>query len=286
MKAAIKELQSQGYKIPDYPEDPKTDAEKEIKARYGKVLGSAVNPVLREGNSDRRAAASVKQYARNNPHKMGAWSADSKTHVAHMNDKDFYGSERSVTVPEAGSFRIEFVGQDGSVTVLKDKTPLKAGEIIDACVMSRRALREFYESQMQDAKQQGVLLSLHLKATMMKISDPIMFGHAVTVYFKDVFEKHAATIKELGVNVNNGFGDLLAKIATLAGSQACRDRSRHPGLLQIQAGTGDGEFRQGHHQSACTQRHHRRCLHACHDPRIRQDVGHRWQAARHQGDDP
>ncbi len=215
LKAAIKELQSQGYKVPDYPEDPKTDAEKEIKARYGKVLGSAVNPVLREGNSDRRAAASVKQYARKNPHKMGAWSADSKTHVAHMNDKDFYGSERSVTVAEAGSFRIEFVGQDGNVTVLKDKTPLKAGEIIDACVMSRRALRDFYEAQMQDAKQQGVLLSLHLKATMMKISDPIMFGHAVTVYFKDVFDKHAVLIKELGVNVNNGLGDLLAKIAGL-----------------------------------------------------------------------
>ncbi|HEX5338023.1 MAG TPA: NADP-dependent isocitrate dehydrogenase, partial [Gallionella sp.] len=215
LKAAIKELQSQGYTIPDYPEAPQTDAEKEIKARYGKVLGSAVNPVLREGNSDRRAAASVKQYARKNPHKMGAWSADSKTHVAHMNDKDFYGSEKSVTLNDAGSFKIEFVGQDGNVTVLKDKTPVKAGEIIDACTMSRRALRDFYEAQMQDAKQQGILLSLHLKATMMKISDPIMFGHAVTVYFKDVFEKHAATIKELGVNVNNGLGDLLAKIASL-----------------------------------------------------------------------
>ena len=219
LKAAIKELQSQGYKIPDYPEDPKTDAEKEIKTRYGKVLGSAVNPVLREGNSDRRAAASVKQFARKHPHKMGAWSADSKTHVAHMNASDFYGSEKSVTVAEAGSFKIEFVGQDGKVTLLKDATPLKAGEIIDACVMSRSALREFYESQMQDAKKQGVLLSLHLKATMMKISDPIMFGHAVTVYFKDVFEKHAATIKALGVNVNNGFGDLLAKIATLPDAQ-------------------------------------------------------------------
>ena len=215
LKAAIKELQSLGYKVPDYPEDPKTDAEKEIKARYGKVLGSAVNPVLREGNSDRRAAASVKQFARKNPHKMGAWSADSKTHVAHMSSGDFYGSEKSVTVEEAGSFKIEFVGADGKTTVLKDKTPLKAGEVIDACVMSRRALRDFYEVQMQDAKQKGVMLSLHLKATMMKVSDPIMFGHAVTVFFKDVFEKHAATIKALGVNVNNGFGDLLAKITSL-----------------------------------------------------------------------
>ena len=215
LKAAIKELQSHGYKIPDFPEDPKTDAEKELKARFGKVLGSAVNPVLREGNSDRRAAASVKNFARKHPHRMGAWSADSKTHVAHMTEKDFYGSEKSVTVAGAGTFKIEFVGQDGKVTVLKDAAPVKAGEVLDACVMSKRALRDFYEVQMQDAKKQGVLLSLHLKATMMKISDPIMFGHAVTVYFKDVFDKHAATIKQLGVNVNNGFGDLVAKIATL-----------------------------------------------------------------------
>jgi isocitrate dehydrogenase len=219
LKAAIKELQSQGYKIPDYPEDPKTDAEKKIKARYSKVLGSAVNPVLREGNSDRRAAASVKQFARKHPHKMGEWSASSKTHVAHMNAADFYGSEKSVTVNEAGAVRIELVADDGKTTVLKEKTTLKAGEIIDACVMSRRALRAFYEEQMADAKKQGVLLSLHLKATMMKISDPIMFGHAVTVYFKDVFEKHAAVIKELGVNVNNGLGDLYAKIAKLPEAQ-------------------------------------------------------------------
>ncbi len=219
LKTAIKELQSQGYKIPDYPEDPKTDAEKEIKARYGKVLGSAVNPVLREGNSDRRAAASVKQYARKHPHKMGAWSADSKTHVAHMNAGDFYGSEKSVTITEAGNMRIEFVGADGKTTLLKEKTALKAGEIIDACVLSRRALRKFYEEQMADAKKQGVLLSLHLKATMMKVSDPIMFGHAVTVYYQDVFEKHAAVIKELGVNVNNGLGDLYAKLAKLPEAQ-------------------------------------------------------------------
>jgi len=219
LKTAIKELQSQGYNIPDFPEDPQTDAEKEIRARYGKVLGSAVNPVLREGNSDRRAAASVKQFAQKHPHKMGAWSADSKTHVAHMNSEDFYGSEISVTVADAGPVRIEFVGEDGKTTVLKEKTTLKAGEIIDACVMSRRALRAFYQEQIADAKKQGILLSLHLKATMMKISDPIMFGHAVTVYFKDVFEKHAAVIKELGVNVNNGLGDLYAKIAKLPEAQ-------------------------------------------------------------------
>ncbi|HQS57387.1 MAG: isocitrate dehydrogenase (NADP(+)) [Gallionellales bacterium 35-53-114] len=219
LKTAIKELQSQGYNIPDYPEDPQSDAEKIIKARYSKVLGSAVNPVLREGNSDRRAAASVKQFARKHPHKMGAWNADSKTHVAHMYADDFYGSEKSVTVAEAGAVRIELVADDGKITVLKEKTTLKASEVIDACVMSRRALRAFYEEQMADAKKQGVLLSLHLKATMMKISDPIMFGHAVTVYYKEVFEKHAAVISELGVNVNNGLGDLYAKLGKLPEAQ-------------------------------------------------------------------
>ena len=224
LKAAVKELQSLGYKIPDFPESPITDAEKELKARFGKVLGSAVNPVLREGNSDRRAAASVKNFARKHPHRMGAWSADSKTHVAHMNAKDFYGSEKSVTVADAGTFKIEFVGQDSKVTVLKDATPVKAGEVLDACALSKRALREFYEAQMQDAKKQGVLLSLHLKATMMKVSDPIMFGHAVTVYFKDVFEKHAATIKQLGVNVNNGFGDLLRR--SLRCRKPCAPKSK------------------------------------------------------------
>jgi len=219
LKAAIKELQSQGYRVPDYPEEAQSDAEKDVKARYGKVLGSAVNPVLREGNSDRRAAASVKQYARKNPHKMGAWSAFSKTHVAHMQSGDFYGSEKSVTVDAAGSFRIEFVGADGKTTVLKGDAPLKAGEVIDAAVMSRRALREFYATQLADARKTGVLASLHLKATMMKVSDPIMFGHAVTVFFQDAIAKHAATIKELGVNFNNGLGDLYAKIAKLPAEQ-------------------------------------------------------------------
>ncbi len=219
LKAAIKELQSQGYKLPDFPEDPQTETEKSIRARYGKVLGSAVNPVLREGNSDRRAAGAVKLYARNNPHKMGAWNPDSKTHVAHMKDHDFYGSEKSTTVNAAGSARIEFTGSDGKTLVLKEKIALQAGEVIDAAVMSRRALREYLEEQMQDAKNQGVLLSLHLKATMMKISDPIMFGHAVTVYFKDLFEKHGTLFSELGVNVNNGLGDLLNRIAKLPDAQ-------------------------------------------------------------------
>ena len=215
LKAAIRELQSQGYKVPDYPEDPKSESEEEIKARYGKVLGSAVNPVLREGNSDRRAAASVKQFARKHPHRMGKWAPASKTHVAHMSRGDFYGSEKSVTVPEAVTTRIEFVGQDGKVTLLRDKLQLKPGEIIDAAVMNRRALRQFYAEQIAAAKSEDVLLSLHLKATMMKISDPIMFGHAVSVFFKDVFDKHAALLNEIGVNVNNGFGDMEAKVLAL-----------------------------------------------------------------------
>ena len=219
LKAAIKELQSQGFKVPDYPENPKTDAEKEIKARYSKVLGSAVNPVLREGNSDRRAAASVKQYARKHPHRMGKWTPDSRTRVAHMNNGDFYGSEKSVTVPEATSTRIEFVDKNGKVTLLKDNLALKAGEIIDAAVMSRRALRQFYAEQIAAAKKEDVLLSLHLKATMMKVSDPIMFGHAVSVFFQKVFDKHGAQLKKMGVNVNNGFGDMEAKVFALPEAQ-------------------------------------------------------------------
>src|SRR5512145_1909757 len=215
LKAAIKELQSQGYMVPDFPEDPKTDAEKEIKSRYGKVLGSAVNPVLREGNSDRRAAASVKQYAKKHPHRMGRWEKTSKTRVAHMSSGDFYGSERSVTVPEAVTTRIEFVGKDGKTTVLRDKLNLKAGEVIDSAVMSRKALRQFYAEQIAAAKKEDVLLSLHLKATMMKVSDPIMFGHAVSVFFKNVFDKHGAQLKEMGVNINNGFGDMEAKVFAL-----------------------------------------------------------------------
>src|SRR6266849_5155515 len=219
LQAAIKELQSQGYMLPDYPENPKTDAEKEIRARYDKIKGSAVNPVLREGNSDRRAPLSVKQHAKKHPHKMGAWTGDSKTHVVHMNGGDFYSNEKSVTLTEATDARIEFVGQDGKTTVLKPKLSLQAGEIIDATYMSRRALREFLEAQIEDAKKQGVLFSIHLKATMMKVSDPKIFGHAVSVFFKDVFDKHAALFQQLGVDPDNGLGDLYAKIKTLPDEQ-------------------------------------------------------------------
>src|SRR6476646_2875779 len=219
LKETIKELQGQGYKLPEYPENPKDDAEKEVKARYDKVKGSAVNPVLREGNSDRRAPLSVKAHTRKHPHKMGAWSPDSKTHVSHMNGGDFRSNEKSMTTTQATDARIEFVGQDGKATVLKPKVALQAGEVIDATFMSARALRTFLEEQIQDAQKKGVLFSIHMKATMMKISDPKIFGHAVTVYYKDVFEKHADTFKKLGVDPDNGIGDLYIKIKALPDDQ-------------------------------------------------------------------
>ncbi|WP_417361118.1 NADP-dependent isocitrate dehydrogenase [Gallaecimonas pentaromativorans] len=219
LKAAIKELQAQGYKLPDYPEEPKNDAEKAIKAGYDKVKGSAVNPVLREGNSDRRAPASVKQYARKHPHSMGAWSKDSQSHVASMADGDFYGSEKSVTLNDATSVSIELVKADGSKVVLKDKLALLAGEVIDASTMSKNALEAFFAEQIADAKAQGVLFSLHMKATMMKVSDPIIFGHAVKVFYKDVFAKHSDLFKQLGVDVNNGIGDLYARLPELPAEQ-------------------------------------------------------------------
>ena len=215
LTAAIKELQEQGYALPDYPAEAQTDEEKKIKAKYAKVLGSAVNPVLREGNSDRRAPASVKNYAKKNPHSMGAWSADSKSYVAHMSEGDFYGSEKSVTVPEATTFRIEFVGQGGTTKELKGAAPLQAGEVIDCSVMNRKALVAFLEKAIADAKAQDSLFSVHMKATMMKVSDPIIFGAAVSVYFKDVFDKHADTFSDLGVNPNNGLGDVYTKIESL-----------------------------------------------------------------------
>ena len=245
LRAAIKELQGKGYDVPDYPDNPTTDAEKEIKSRYAKVFGSVVNPVLREGNSDRRAAGAVKQYARNNPHKMGAWSPSSKSHVAYMSGGDYYGSEVSTTVTAATNARIELVGADGAVTVLKAKTPIQAGEIIDAAVMSRKALRAFFAEQIDAAKKEGVLFSLHVKATMMKIADPIIFGHAVSIFFADVVEKHAATLKRLGVNLNNGFGDLLAKIETLPAAEKeaikadiAAEYAKRPGLAMVNSDKG------------------------------------------------
>lgn len=215
LQAAIKELQEKGYAIPHYPENPLNDVEKEVKERYAKILGSAVNPVLREGNSDRRAPTAVKNYAKKFPHSMGAWSKDSKSHVATMNSGDFASTEISTTMDAATDAKIEFIGNDGGATTLKACVPLEAGEIVDATYMSKNALTKFLAEQIEDAKQQDVLFSLHMKATMMKVSDPKIFGHAVNVFYRDVIEKHADTIKQLGVDFNNGLGDLYAKIATL-----------------------------------------------------------------------
>ncbi|WOK05731.1 NADP-dependent isocitrate dehydrogenase [Imperialibacter roseus] len=243
--AAIKELQSKGYNLPDYPVEPKSDEEKDIKVRYGKVMGSAVNPVLREGNSDRRAPRAVKEYARNNPHSMGKWESTSKSHVASMTDGDFYGNEKSVTMNKAGVVKIEHVAANGAITVLKEKLALQEGEVIDASVMSASKLSAFLEKEIAKAKSDDVLFSVHLKATMMKVSDPIIFGHAVFAYFKPVFEKHAATFKELGVDPNNGMGDLLAKLATLpadkkaeidADIKACYDKQ--PPLAMVNSDKG------------------------------------------------
>ncbi len=245
LKAAIKELQSKGYDIPNYPDSDATPADKEIRARYGKVLGSAVNPVLREGNSDRRAAGAVKQYARKHPHKMGAWSKDSKTRVATMSGGDFYGSEVATTVAAPTNARIELVAADGATTVLKPKIPLKAAEIIDCSVMSAKALNAFYASAIEMAKKDGILFSLHLKTTMMKISDPILFGHCVSVFFADVFAKHGATFKKLGIDPDNGLGDLLARIETLPEAEKAAikadiqaEYAKRPGLAMVNSDKG------------------------------------------------
>ncbi|MGP6428791.1 NADP-dependent isocitrate dehydrogenase [Pseudomonas paraglycinae] len=219
LQAAIKELQAQGYNLPDYPETVTSDADKDAKARYDKVKGSAVNPVLREGNSDRRAPLSVKNYARKHPHKMGAWAKDSKSHVAHMSTGDFYGSEKAALIDAADTVKIELVAQDGTTTVLKEKTTVQAGEILDCSVMSKKALRAFIAAEIDSAKQQGVLLSVHLKATMMKVSDPIMFGQIVAEFYKDALTKHADVLAEIGFNLNNGIGDLYARIKSLPAEQ-------------------------------------------------------------------
>ncbi len=223
--AAIQELQSQGFDLPDYPEEPKNDAEEKIRARYAKVLGSAVNPVLREGNSDRRVAGPVKQYAKNNPHSMGEWSKDSNSRVAHMSDGDFYASEQSKVVLTDGAVRIEFEDASGKKKVLREKVPVLAGEIVDAAVMRCEALRDFYARTIDTAKSVDVLLSLHLKATMMKVSDPIMFGHAVSVYYQDVIEKYAAQLDEIGFDPDNGIGDLYAKMDELPAAKQSEIRS-------------------------------------------------------------
>ncbi|MBB4598198.1 NADP-dependent isocitrate dehydrogenase [Xanthomonas arboricola] len=245
LKAAIAELQGQGYALPAYPDTPKDDAEKDIKARYDKVKGSAVNPVLREGNSDRRAPLSVKNYARKHPHRMGKWSSDSKSHVAHMDDGDFFGSEQSATVAAAGALKIEFVGNDGSSSVLKDKVAVKAGEIVDVAVLSKRALASFIDAQIADAKAKDVLFSVHLKATMMKVSDPVLFGVVVGEFYKDTLSKHAEALASVGFDPNNGIGDLYARIATLPDDQQAQikadiqaEYAQRPALAMVNSDKG------------------------------------------------
>ncbi len=230
LKEAIAELRSKGYDVPEYPDEPTTDDEKQIKARYDRIKGSAVNPVLREGNSDRRAPLAVKQFARKHPHSMGAWSPDSKTHVATMSSGDFRSNEQSVTVAKAGTLRIVLAGEDGQAMILKE-VPVHSGEVVDATVMSVAALDKFLAEQIRDAKAKGVLFSLHLKATMMKVSDPIIFGHAVKAYFADVFAKHGNALKSVGANVNNGLGNLLEAIEQLPADRTGPNRSRDQGGL-------------------------------------------------------
>ena len=245
LTAAIKELQGKGYKLPDYPDNPKTDAEKAIRARYGKILGSAVNPVLREGNSDRRAPAAVKSYARKHPHSMGTWSQASRTHVATMKSGDFYHGEKSITLDKPRSVRMEVAGAGGKTTVLKSKLALKQGEILDSMVMSKKALCDFYEREMDDAKETGLLFSLHLKATMMKVSHPIVFGHAVKVFYKDVFAMHGKTFDELGINVNNGMANLYDRICSLPEAKQVEIRAdlkaaeaKRPALAMVDSAKG------------------------------------------------
>ena len=245
LKTCVAELQSHGYPLPDYPDEPSTDLEKDIQSRYDKIKGSAVNPVLREGNSDRRAPKAVKEYAKANPHRMGAWSKDSKTNVATMGENDFASNEQSVTIEEATEFNIEFIAADGTITTLKDNAPLLEGEVIDATVLRKKALLAFLGEQVARAKEEGILFSLHMKATMMKVSDPIIFGHGVRVFFRDLITKHGATLEDLGVDFNNGFGDLLAKIETLpsdkkaaieADIQSCYDNG--PALAMVNSDKG------------------------------------------------
>jgi isocitrate dehydrogenase len=249
LTAAIKELQAKGYNLPDYPADPKTDEEKAIKAKYGKCIGSSVNPVLREGNSDRRAPKAVKEYARKNPHSMAPWSQASRTHVSHMTHGDFYHGEKSMTLDAARDVKMELVTKSGQTIVLKPKVALQAGEIIDSMFMSRKALLAFYEQQINDAKEAGVLFSLHVKATMMKVSHPIVFGHCVRMFYKEAFEKHGALFDSLGINVNNGMADLYTKIATLPASQreeierdlhACQEH--RPALAMVDSTKGITNF--------------------------------------------
>ena len=255
LKGAISELQDKGYDIPDYPDNPATDEERQVHARFGRVLGSAVNPVLRQGNSDRRSSNSVKEHGKRNPHRMMQdWPEVSKTRVGHMTGGDFYGSEQALTVAASGSASIEFVAPGGGATVLKSGIPLLAGEIIDCAVMNVRQLRDFYASEMAKAKDDGVLLSLHLKSTMMRVSDPIIFGHCLSVYYQDVFAKHAAELAEIGVNPDNGVAELLTKIQALPADKRAEIEADIQAVYSARPELAMGGLQPGHHQSARAER--------------------------------
>ncbi len=286
LKATIEELRGKGYSLPDYPDEPSTPEEEDVQARYDKVKGSAVNPVLREGNSDRRAPASVKKYARSHPHKMGAWAKDSKTSVATMGHDDFRSNEQSVTFAAADDLKVELVARDGSVTVLKESIPVLAGEIVDATFMSVRNLDAFLAEQMAAAQAQGVLFSIHLKATMMKVSDPIIFGHAVKTYFADVFAKHGDTFDRIGVNPNDGLADVLTRVRALPDAERAAIEGAITARLQDGPRAGDGRLRPRHHQPPRPERHHHRRVDAADDPRLRADVERVERAAGHAGRDP
>ena len=258
MKAAIAELQAQGYALPDYPDEPQSEDEKEIRSRYDRIKGSAVNPILREGNSDRRAPKAVKQYAMKNPHPMGAWSKDSKTHVAHMDGGDFRSNEKSTTIAASGNVRIELAAEDGSVTVLKDKTPVLAGEVIDATTLNVKALRDFLEIEMGSAREQGVLFSLHLKATMMKVSDPIIFGHAVRSLLQGCFRQTRCGPRRSRRERERWPWQPARGDPGIARSQTRGNRNRYRGDLHPTSRSCHGELRSRHHESPCAERHHRR----------------------------
>ncbi len=286
LTAAIEELQAKGYDIPDYPAQPKTDEEKALKERYGKILGSAVNPVLREGNSDRRAPKAVKEYARKHPHSMGEFSQASRTHVATMKGGDFYHGEKSMTLDRARKVRMELKTRRGETIVLKPETSLDEGDVIESMYMSKKALCEFYEEQIEDAYKTGVMFSLHVKATMMKVSHPIVFGHAVKIFYKDAFAKHQEVLDELGVNVNNGMVDLYNKIEALPAIAARGDHPGHPRRPRAPARAGHGGLGAGYHELPLAQRRHRRRLDARDDPAGRQDVRRRRADQGHQGGEP
>ena len=267
LKAAIAELQQQGYALPEYPDDPNTDEDRDVRARYDKVTGSAVNPVLREGNSDRRAPASVKNYAKAHPHRMGAWTSDSKTNVAHMEADDFCSTEQSAVITEAGSLRIELVREDGTTTVLRESVPVLAGEVVDTSVMRVTALREFLAAQVTRAKAEGLLFSVHLKATMMKVSDPIIFGHVVRAFFPKTFAQYGEVLAAAGLSPNDGLG------AIFTGLDVLSEGAGGQGIPRRRAGRRtcacDGRFRPRHHQPARTERRHHRRVDASDDPDLR-----------------